>query len=263
MRRWRKRSICWLAQMIGIFDSGSGGLTVLREIRKRAPQADIVYFGDLKNAPYGNKSREELGVLTVLGIQKLIDAGAREIVSACNSVSVSIVLPMFEILELPTANLIEMVGPTVHSFKGKKASVLILATRATIESRVYQEGFHMLGIEADGLAIPELVSQIEAGTSSEGLRTTIRSALEHHPRRDYTHVVLGCTHYPLVRDVFERVLPELGFTANIVDPAVPVAEAVRERFDVSGTGTTTFLTSKKSDVFDRLAREYGGSSLES
>jgi glutamate racemase len=242
--------------MIGIFDSGSGGLTVLREIRKRAPHADIVYFGDLKNAPYGNKSREELGALTVLGIQKLIDAGAHEIVSACNSVSVSIVLPMFEILELPTANIIEMVGPTVHSFKGKTATVLVLATRATVESNVYQEGFHMLGIEAHGVALPELVRQIEAGAPPETLATTIRETLAHHPRRDYTHIVLGCTHYPLVRDVFENVLRELGFVADVVDPAVPVAEAVTERFDIKGAGAITFLTSKQSDVFDRFTREF-------
>jgi len=241
--------------MIGVFDSGSGGLTVLREIRKRAPQADVVYFGDLKNAPYGNKSREELGALTVLGIQKLIDAGAREIVSACNSVSVSIVLPMFEILELPTTNIIEMVGPTVHSFKGKTATVLVLATRATVDSGVYQEGFHMLSIEADGIAIPDLVRHIEAAAPMEVLRATIGDALVRHPRRDYTHIVLGCTHYPLVRDVFEDVLSELGFSADIVDPAVPVAEAVAERFMVRGTGKTTILTSAPSPVFDRFKEE--------
>lgn len=236
--------------MIGIFDSGSGGLTVLREVRRRAPNADIVYFGDLKNAPYGNKSREELGALTVLGIQKLIDAGATEIISACNSVSVSIVLPMFEILELPTANIIEMVGPTVHSFKGKQASVLVLATKATVESGVYQEGFHMLGIEADGIAIPELVHLIEAGEGADACAHVIRSALRDVPKEKYTHVILGCTHYPLFIDSFRSVLTELGMHVEVVDPAVPVADAVRERFDVRGSGKTVFLTSKESPVFD-------------
>lgn len=240
--------------MIGIFDSGSGGLTVLRELRKRAPQADVVYFGDLKNAPYGNKSREELGALTVLGMQKLIDAGAREIISACNSVSVSIVLPMFEILELPTANIIEMVGPTVHSFKGKQASVLVLATRATVESHVYQEGFHMLGIEADGVAIPELVNHIESGAEIDVLAHTIRSALVNHPKRSYTHIVLGCTHYPLISDVFSAVLAELGFQGEIVDPAVPVIIAALARFDLNGSGITTFHTSQESAVFDSFVK---------
>jgi glutamate racemase len=241
--------------MIGIFDSGSGGLTVLRELRKRAPQANVVYFGDLKNAPYGNKSREELGALTVLGIQKLIDAGATEIISACNSVSVSIVLPMFEILELPTANIIEMVGPTVHSFKGKQATVLVLATRATIESRVYQEGFHMLGIEADGIAIPELVSLIETGAEPDALAHAIRSALQNHPKRSYTHVVLGCTHYPLIIDTFRSVLQERGIHAELVDPAVPVVETALERFDTKGSGTTVFQTSKQSAVFDTFVKQ--------
>lgn len=239
--------------MIGIFDSGSGGLTVLRELRTRAPHADIVYFGDLKNAPYGNKNREELGALTVLGIQKLIDAGAREIISACNSVSVSIVLPMFEILELPTANIIEMVGPTVHSFKGQDAHVLVLATRATVESKVYQEGFHMIGIPADGIAIPELVHHIEAGAHKEVCAEVIRTALHDVSNSTYTHIILGCTHYPLIRAVFESVFDECGIRAVIVDPAVPVAEIAVERFDTRGKGTTTFLTSQPSTVFDAFA----------
>ena len=116
----------------------------------------------------------------------------------------------------------------------------------------------MLGITADGVAILELVTKIEAGEPEEILKETIRTALAHHPRRDYTHIILGCTHYPIIRDTFEKVFDELGFLGELVDPAVPVAEAVYERFDTSGTGTTTFITSKQSDVFDDFAREYGG-----
>jgi glutamate racemase len=241
--------------MIGIFDSGSGGLSVLRAIRTRVPQSDIVYFGDLKNAPYGNKSREELGALTVLGIQKLIDAGATEIVSACNSVSVSIVLPMFEILDIPRVNLIEMVGPTVSHFKGVEARVLVLATRATIESRAYQEGFHMIGVHADGLALPDLVPLIERNSNHEEMVPMVRAILEPCKTEQYTHVVLGCTHFPLVRDVFERVLSDIGMRVEIVDPACAVADAVIARFDTRGTGRTDLMVSAESSAFMRFARE--------
>lgn len=229
-----------------------------RAVRARAPEANVVYFGDLKNAPYGNKSREELGVLTVLGIQKLIDAGATEIVSACNSVSVSIVLPMFEILNLPRVNLIEMVGPTVASFRGQEAKVLVLATQATIDSKVYQDGFRMLGIEADGLAVPDLVFLIEGGASEVGMKGVVRRVLEAHPVRDYTHVLLGCTHFPLVRSVFESIVDELGMTAaTVTDPANAVANAVLERFDTDGSGQVQCIASMKSELFQRFAAESG------
>ncbi len=241
--------------MIGIFDSGSGGLSVLRALYERAPSADIVYFGDLKNAPYGNKSREELGALTVLGIQKLIREGATEIISACNSVSVSIVLPMFEILGIPRANIIEMVGPTVSSFRGKKAHVLVVATQATIDSRVYQDGFRLIGIEADGVAIPALVSLIEGGAKSAEIEAEIRAALLPCNSAHFDTLLLGCTHFPLVRSAFENVLRELSMPLALFDPAEPVASAACERFDTSGKGTVRFLLSKESEQFWNILKE--------
>lgn len=231
----------------------------MKALRERAPQADIVYFGDLKNAPYGNKSREELGAFTVLGIQKLIDAGATEIVSACNSVSVSIVLPMFEILDIPRVSLIEMVGPTVTSFKGTDARVLVVATRATIESGIYQEGFRMVCIEAEGVAVPSLVSLIEDGGSEEDMAHEIRDALAICTGHGYTHVLLGCTHYPLVRHLFKDVLQELGIEATLFDPADPVSDAAVSRFNTAGTGTIRFLVTKESAQFQtHVARQLGG-----
>lgn len=238
--------------MIGIFDSGSGGLSVLRELRKRAPTADIIYFGDLKNAPYGNKSREELGALTVLGIQKLIDEGATEIVSACNSVSVSIVLPMFDILDIPRVSIIEMVGPTVASFRTTEASLLVAATKATVDSGVYQNGLRMVGVRADGVAVPELVALIESGAGEKAVQEEIRKALQSFSGSSYTHVLLGCTHYPLVEDVFTQVLQELGFDAVVFNPALPVAQTVAERFNIQGVGSTRFIVSAEHPAF----REY-------
>lgn len=226
---------------------------MLRELRRRAPHADIVYFGDLKNAPYGDKSREELGALTVLGIQKLLDLGATEIVSACNSISVSIVLPLFEILKLPHANLIEMVGPTIASFRGTNAHVLVLATRATIESGIYEEGLRMVGCTADGVPIPDLVGLIEQGASRDTILPLVRSALAPLARDTYTHVILGCTHFPLVRDVFEEAVSERDDSVTLVDPAVPVVTAALERFHTAGTGAVSIHTSQASTVFSGYA----------
>lgn len=245
--------------MIGIFDSGSGGLSVLKALRERAPECDVVYFGDLKNAPYGNKSREELGALTVLGIQKLIDEGAGEIISACNSVSVSIVLPMFEILDIPRISIIEMVGPTISSFKGTSAKVLVLATKATVESRVYQEGFRMIDIVADGIAASNLVSCIEAGAEDDEILEEVRAVLAPLDLTSYTHVLLGCTHYPLIRHVFKDALQERESDARLVDPALPVADAAVARFHTNGSGLLRVIISAESEHFrNHLARQLGG-----
>jgi len=245
-------------RMLGVFDSGSGGLSVVRAIRAVAPHADLVYFGDLKNAPYGNKSREELGALTVLGIEKLMVEGAREIVSACNSVSVSIALPMFEILELPRASLIEMVGPTMASFRARGARVAVVATRATIESGMYQNGLRAVGNDVVGVAIPELVALIERGAPREAMEALVRNALSPLGGGGHTHLLLGCTHFPLVKDVFVRVAGECLPGAAVVDPAEVVATTVAERFNTTGAGRTTYLLSRDSAVFRAYAHAVGG-----
>jgi glutamate racemase len=245
--------------MLGVFDSGSGGLTVLRALRERMPSVDIVYFGDLKNAPYGNKSREELGVLTVLGIERLIKEGATEIVSACNSVSVSIVLPMFEILDLPHANIVEMVGPTVTGLRGTDGKVLVVATHATIESHAYQDGLRMVGVSADGLALPDLVALIEGGASDGDMREHVRAALAPQLAMGYTHLLLGCTHFPLIRHLFDDVVREVDPTCTIVDPAVSVADVVARRFTDSGQGTIRFIVTQDSPVFRAFVQQCCGS----
>src|SRR3989344_6221172 len=123
--------------MIGIFDSGSGGLTVLKAVREEMPSADVVYFGDIKNAPYGSRSNSELSILTVRAIELLQKRGAESIVSACNSVSASLAVSLFDALSITPTQLIEMVGPTVASFRNSDARILLCATPATIRSEVY------------------------------------------------------------------------------------------------------------------------------
>ena len=118
--------------MIGIFDSGSGGLTVLRAIRERMPSADIVYFGDIKNAPYGTKSQHELSALTFAAFKLLIKEGSTSVVSACNSASTTLAVSLLDAGDISPDRVIEMVGPTVRALKHTDADILIAATPATI-----------------------------------------------------------------------------------------------------------------------------------
>lgn len=239
--------------MIGIFDSGSGGLSVLAEIRKQLPEADVVYLGDIANAPYGSKTREELGALTGAAISRLLSEGATKIVSACNSVSASIVLPMLSILSIRPFDMVEMVGPTVKSLKDEKRKILLVATPATIESGIYQQGFRSVGKEIATLPIPDLAGMIEFGESEKKLEAMVR---RHLTDRMGELLVLGCTHYPLVRNVFEKILA--GKDVEIYDPAVAVANEVKAMMDEKGEGKLHFLITKDSALFrERVESLFG------
>ncbi|HTR18398.1 MAG TPA: aspartate/glutamate racemase family protein [Candidatus Paceibacterota bacterium] len=235
--------------MIGVFDSGVGGLTVLRAMRDVFPSIDVVYFGDTKNAPYGERSREELSALTVAGLQFLLGHGATNIVSACNSVSASLAVSLFDAFSLAPGQLIEMVGPTVAAFRGSKEKVALCATNATINSGIYQDAFRMIGVDIQGLPIPQLAGAIEAGEPESTLDAIVADAFKNIGR-NFDTIVLGCTHYPLALSSFKKVLGDI----ELFDPAHMVAARVERDLwpREVGNGTTKFFISKDSDVFRRL-----------
>ena len=233
--------------MIGIFDSGVGGLTVLRAIRKRLGSADVLYFGDIANAPYGEKSRAELSRLTVSNIRLLQARGATSIVSACNSVSATLAISLFDSLGLSSQNLIEMVGPTVNYFNGFKKPILLLATPATVDSEIYQNAFEMVGITVDAIALPKLAGAIEFGMSDADQEKIIAATTGHVDIKKYGAVILACTHYPLAAASFKKVFGDVPF----FDPAEAVAERVEKYLwpREAGDGSTRFLVSRDTPQF--------------
>lgn len=237
--------------MIGIFDSGSGGLTVLKAIREQMPSADVVYFGDIKNAPYGEKSSAELLALTTRAIGFLRKQGATSIVSACNSVSASLAVSIFDALDIAPEHLIEMVGPTVNAFKGGSGRLVLTATPATVRSDIYQAGFSMIGRNIEAIEIPELAGAIEFGKPEEELERIVRDAFANTPLKSGDTLILACTHYPLVRTVFKRVFPEV----TLFDPAEAVARRVKKQFwpREVGDSKTHFIISKESSDFRNRA----------
>jgi glutamate racemase len=240
--------------MIGIFDSGVGGLSVLRVIRTLAPHLDVTYFGDIQNAPYGNKSRSELARLTARSIRTLLSRDIPSVVSACNSLSGSIALSTIEIVGARDVSFIEMVGPTVASFVGKQDRILVAATRATIDSEIYQSNFHIIGKSIVSLPIPDLAMAIEEGLSKERVRAIIQATFDTVDLQEIDTVILGCTHYALVGDVFREIIPS---RITIQDPAEPVGRRVVERFGSEGSGKTICLLSKESLVFRKYVQQLG------
>ena len=229
--------------MIGVFDSGSGGLTVLTALRKKMPRADFAYFGDIKNAPYGERSPKELAELTAAGMRVLQAMGATELVSACNTASASVLSGL-----VGHACVLEMTRPlarVMRKFAGKRT--LLLATSATVASRIYHDALEVI-VPLDAVAIPGLARAVEFGESAEEIESLVSTALET-VKGPCDVIVLGCTHYPLARDIIERIAREQWPNVEIIDPADAVAEVAAGRFNASGTGRLVFKLSKDSAHF--------------
>ena len=186
--------------------------------------------------------------------------GATSIVSACNSVSASLALSLFDTYDTQPRRMIEMVGPTVSAFKGSGARLLLVATRATIESGIYQNAFTMIGKECAFQAIDGLAAGIEFGEPEESLEASIRDALRPHEGR-FDVLILACTHYPLVAHLFAHVAPD----AIVFDPALTVAERAEKRFwpQEVGDARLRFAITKDSPLFrERVTTLFGLSDVE-
>lgn len=247
--------------MIGIFDSGVGGLTVASAIRKRAPRADFVYFGDLANAPFGPKSSDELFGITLRAMQFLRAQGADEIVAACNSVSVSVIRPLMEAFGIQGTNVIEMVGPAARALAYQHSKkILVIATEATVKSGMYESTFHRHALRPTMMAVPDLASAIENGRSLIDIQQIVTPVIDRVVAEEFDTLVFGCTHYPFVHDVFEEAFVLKGVRVNLFNPADAVAMDVASTCNIQGHGAQTFFVSKTSEVFDAHVRTFFGSS---
>ncbi len=238
--------------MVGIFDSGSGGLTVLKAIRAQMPSCDVVYFGDIAHAPYGSKSQDELAGYVAEGLSLLRKRGADRLVSACNTASASLALSLFDAFGMQPQDIIEMVGPTVSYFKDSNQRILLCATPATVKAGIYQNAFRILGKEVSTVAIPDLAGAIEFAEGEERQKKLIEAAFKNIDWSGIDTLILACTHYPLVLPVFQQIVSEqpggVAGRLEIFDPAVAVADRVRD-------GKTHFLISKDSEPFRTLVAD--------
>ncbi len=254
-----------MKKYLGLFDSGVGGLTVLKEILKVAPNLDIIYFGDNQNAPYGQKSQEEIIDLTKEAFAFLKEKGADRIVTACNSVSAIVNRELAKSVGMEENNIIEMSEPTVkYCFENNLKKILILSTEATMKSGLYQNQFLERGIGVDSIAINGLVDLIEFGADDGKKEMTIKKELEKDKnilkkikKGEYQNIILACTHFPLVEDIFKKVfLEEIKSLPNFINPAVFVAEEVLKRFGNNGEGRLVFHFSKELETVNYFLKEF-------
>lgn len=191
---------------IGIFDSGVGGLTVLDTLRAKLPRENLVYIGDNKNCPYGDKSKEQLLEYTIEICDYFASINVKMIVLACNTTSANVLTELQS--RYPNIPIVGVISSTVHSLlSAQKKSVLIIATNATIQSHKYKSLIEEYDKTVDvyELATPKLVPLIESGVYKQGIYEVLEDYLFTYKEK-IDAIVLGCTHYPIVADQIKKVL---------------------------------------------------------
>jgi glutamate racemase len=215
---------------IGVFDSGIGGLTVVKALRDLLPNEKIFYLGDTARVPYGGKSASTVERYSLEMAYILADEGVKTIVIACNSAS-AVALPKLEkTLSVPVVGVIKP-GAQAAIAATRNRHIGVIGTRATIKSSAYEKALRELDpkIKISARACPLLVPFIEEGWLEDDLTDQIIARyLEPLVREGIDTLVLGCTHYPLLTDAFSRVL---GEKVKLVDSAHNCATAVRELLD--------------------------------
>jgi glutamate racemase len=245
--------------MLGIFDSGLGGLTVVRPLRERLPEYDFVYLGDQAHVPYGDRSPEELLDFLRHNLDYLNEAGAQAIVVACNTSCAIAAKRGWPASEAPILNLIENAADSVAALGVHRIGVL--ATTVTTKSGAYGDAIRARVPDAhvEEIAAPALVPLVEAGRiHGATVRAAVAEACDALSG-DLEAVVYGCTHYPVLDAHFESVLGE-GVVR--LDPAVAQADAtvrlVKERGIAPGAGVTRYATTGYPLAFQGAIRSLLG-----
>lgn len=244
---------------VGIFDSGLGGLTVLDAVQRRLPEVPFVYFGDNAHTPYGVRTPDDIYELTTTAVSRMFEAGCDLVILACNTASAAALRRMQETWVPRDKRVLGVFVPLIEALTERQwgdnspprevavKHVALFATPATVRSRAFQRelAFRAVGVDVEAQACAGVVDAIEDGDLilAEALvRSHVDALKRKMPEPDAA--VLGCTHYPLVEQVFQEALgPEVKVfsQANLV--AESLADYLARRPEMVGPGTeTVYLT---------------------
>lgn len=247
---------------IGVFDSGVGGLTVAREIMRQMPAEKIVYFGDTARVPYGSKSPATILRYSRQIVEFLKTQEVKAIVVACNTAS-ALALPTIRgEVEVPILGVVEP-GAREAAAVSRNGRIGVIGTDATVRSGIYPQTIKALRADATvfGQACPLLCPLVEEGMTHDFVTDEIITRyLEHLMNKDIDTLILGCTHYPLLRSTFRRIL---GDRVTLVNPAYETARALRgvleghdliRETEAEGEEKYRFYVSDGADKFRSFAR---------
>lgn len=251
-----------MSPRIGVFDSGFGGLTVLRELKTYLPEADYLYFGDTAHLPYGAKSVRTVAKYAIASARFLESRGIELLVVACNTATALALDEIKSAVRIPVIGVVEP-GAERAASKSKARRAAVIATEATVSSHAYSRALEKLGLEVTEKACPLFVPLVEEGWVEHPVTENVAHIyMDEIFGNGATHpdvLLLGCTHYPLIRPLLRRVVPR---EIEIVDSAESTAaKVVAQLGGPSGAGLPGQLhcyATDSTDKFRRLGEKFLG-----
>ncbi len=262
---------------IGVFDSGYGGLTILKELREELPERSFLYLGDNARAPYGTRSFDVVYEFTLEAVKKLFDLGCPLVILACNTASAK-ALRTIQQLDLPkideSRRVLGVVRPTVEAVAqmSETGHIGIFATSGTIASQSYPIELHKLNPELEivGRSCPMWVPLIESGESEgEGADFFVKKYVDQmiSEDKDIDTVILGCTHYPIMIDKIRSYMPS---GVNVVAQGKLVAKSLKDYLHrhpemadrLDEEGRMGYYTTEDAGKFEDLASVFLGHELK-
>ncbi|ACU06782.1 Glutamate racemase [Flavobacteriaceae bacterium 3519-10] len=256
-------------QPIGIFDSGVGGLTVAKEIKRLLPNENLIYFGDTKHLPYGEKSRDAIVGYSTKITRFLLEKNCKAIVIACNSATANALKEVLDEVadRVPVIDVInpvaEKVAYEIHNNVG------VIATKATVNSGLYRKSIrkHNKFIKVDELATPLLVPAIEEGFKNHPItHSIVYNYLSNNKLKNIETLILGCTHYPLLIDEIRQYY---GNRVRVIDSPGIVANQLRIILDkhqlLNAKNSNTayqFYLSDLTKNFEKISKKFFGNSIQ-
>ena len=252
---------------IGIFDSGLGGLTVAKAIMRELPHEDIVYFGDTARVPYGTKSPEAIIQFSKENAAILYREGVKAIVVACNSSTSYALHILKKMYAFPVVGVIEP-GAKKAALSTRSGKIGVIATMATVNSGQYAKAIknHLSRAKIFSQPCPLFVPLAEEGWLDKKVTADIaREYLNPLRKKSIDTLILGCTHYPLLKNTIRKVM---GHKVNLIDSAQEVAKEVKsilEKKNLLRTSKTKpkhkFLVSDKPQAFKKIANRFLGKKI--
>lgn len=251
---------------IGIFDSGVGGTSIWKEIHRLLPYERTMYLADSRNAPYGERKREEIIQLSKKNTELLLDAGCKLIVVACNTATTNAISELRATYDIPFIGIEPAIKPA--ALQTHTRSIGILATKGTLSSDLFHKTSELF---ANGIRITEVIGKglvplIEQGDlDSSELRELLQNYLQPMLDAKVDHIVLGCSHYPYLIPLMQELLPK---EIKIIDSGAAVARQTKavleknELLNLEGISAThQFYTNTSASTLQKLLQEFNESIL--
>ncbi|WP_409251557.1 glutamate racemase [Bacillus sp. SCS-153A] len=249
-------------QPIGIIDSGVGGLTVAKEVMRQLPNETIFYLGDTARCPYGPRTAEEVKKFTWEMAAFLMNYNIKMLVIACNTATAVVLEELQEMLPIPVVGVIQPGARAAlkHSLNGR---IGVLGTEGTVKSKAYDKAIHSINdaIEVTSLACPKFVPLVESGEyESKWAVDIVNETLVNMRKEPIDTLILGCTHYPLLQPIVQKVM---GQEVKVINSGDETAREVSAILDYQGmlnkkkvTPQHTFFTTGSARIFSKIALDW-------